>query len=148
MKRPAIAVLILWVLGNAAHAQAPSTADQVVEGSKVIVELVKIFKGKKDVGKDSGCKGSYADICVNNGTKTTMMVSLVHRSTEEVREVVILPGGKDAASRQVLVYGPTMCGRWVLRCRIAKAICCWRDATTSTSKSPSRLQAAFSPGAG
>jgi|SRR5690606_4323219 hypothetical protein len=97
MKRPAIAVLILWVLGNAAHAQAPSTADQVVEGSKVIVELVKIFKGKKDVGKDSGCKGSYADICVNNGTKTTMMVSLVHRSTEEVREVVILPGGKECS---------------------------------------------------
>ena len=75
--------------------QATSKADPVIEGGKLIVELVKVLSNKKDPTRDSGCKNSYADLCIENETGGSLTVLLEYRSTAEKREVVVLPQGKE-----------------------------------------------------
>ncbi len=77
--------------------QSPDKADQVIEGGKIIVELVKALSGKKDPNKDPGCKGKYADLCIDNISINSITAYLEHRISSEKREVVILPNGKECA---------------------------------------------------
>jgi len=77
--------------------QTLTKADPVIEGGKLIVELVKVLSNKKDQMKDSGCKGNYADLCIENETNRSLTVFLEHRPSAEKREVVILPGGKECS---------------------------------------------------
>ncbi len=74
---------------------AESTTNTVIEGGKLVVELIKALGTKKDQERDTNCKDSYADLCVENQTNGTISVSLLHRSSGESREVVVLPGGKE-----------------------------------------------------
>ncbi len=75
--------------------QSPPPAAPVIEGGKLIVELVKVFSSKKEVEKDPGCKGHYANICVYNESTESVTVLFEHRTTDEQREVVIQPTGKE-----------------------------------------------------
>ncbi len=82
------------ISGNSAG-QATGTADHVIEGSKVIVELVRALSGKKDPEKDPGCKGNYADLCIENESPNSITVYFEHRASAEKREVVVLPKGRE-----------------------------------------------------
>jgi hypothetical protein len=86
-------------------------ADPVIEGGKLIVELVKVLSSKKDFTKDSGCKNNYANICVENETRNSLTVVLEYRATAEKREVVILPKGKECCLQ-------AMVGVWTYDLRI------------------------------
>ena len=79
------------------YSQSTETTDQVIEGSKVIVELVKAFSKKKDGAKDSGCKNNHADLCIDNTSENSMTVILKHRASGDKREVVILPKGQECS---------------------------------------------------
>jgi hypothetical protein len=90
MKTVAVGVCLVLSFLNV-NAQSEKPANQVIEGGKVVVELIKVLRGKKDIEKSSGCKGSYADLCVLNESSTAISVSLVHRGTNERREMIIQP---------------------------------------------------------
>ena len=76
-------------------AQSTGTTDQVIESGKIIVELVKALSAKKESEKDPGCKGRYADLCIENNSTNSITVYLEHRASGEKREVIILPEGKE-----------------------------------------------------
>lgn len=75
--------------------QASTKADPVIEGGKLIVELIKVLSTKKDQSKDPGCKESYADLCIENESISSLTVLLEHRMSQERREVIVLPNGKE-----------------------------------------------------
>ena len=75
--------------------QATTKVDPVIEGGKLIVELIKVLSNKKDQAKDAGCKASYADLCIENESISSLTVLLEHRASSEQRDVVILPSGKE-----------------------------------------------------
>ena len=75
--------------------QINTKADPVIEGGKLIVELVKVLSSKKDPTKDTGCKNNYADLCIENGSDGSLTVLLEFRLTAEKREVVVLPQGRE-----------------------------------------------------
>ena len=77
------------------QSQASSTTNHVIEGGKLVVELIKAINARKDQDHNSGCKDSYADLCIENQVMDTLTVSLLHRGSGETREVIILPGGKE-----------------------------------------------------
>jgi hypothetical protein len=104
MKTVAVGVCLVLSFLNV-NAQSEKPANQVIEGGKVVVELIKVLRGKKDIEKSSGCKGSYADLCVLNESSTAISVSLVHRGTNERREMIIQPHMQDAVCRLLKVYG-------------------------------------------
>lgn len=87
---------IIFCAGSAVG-QTPETTDHIIEGSKIIVELVKALSNKKDSAKDPGCKGNYADLCIENTSTNSITVMLEHRDSAEKREVVILPKGKECS---------------------------------------------------
>ncbi len=97
MKTTMLLLCISFSLSQIAYSQSPETADHVIEGSKVFVELVKALSGKKDNGKDPGCKNNYADLCIENTADTSLTVILKNRASGEKREVVILPKGKECS---------------------------------------------------
>jgi hypothetical protein len=82
-----------------AYSQTPDKTEQVIEGGKIIVELVKAIGGKKDLGRDPGCKGNYADLCIQNQSSNSLTALLEHRVSGEKREVVVLPEGKECSLR-------------------------------------------------
>lgn len=86
--------IAMCISGNSSG-QAPETADQVIEGGKIIVELVKALSNKKDLDKNPGCKGNYADLCIENESANSITVQLDQRATSEKREVVVQPKGKE-----------------------------------------------------
>jgi hypothetical protein len=73
------------------NAQTDKATGQVIEGGKVVVELIKALKGNRDQEKSSGCKGMHADLCAVNESSSTISVVLVHRVSNERREMVIQP---------------------------------------------------------
>lgn len=75
--------------------QATAKTDKVIEGGKLIVELIKVLSNKKEQAKETGCKDSFADLCIENESISSLSVFLEHRSSSEKRDVVILPGGKE-----------------------------------------------------
>jgi len=83
------------------NAQSEKPANQVIEGGKVVVELIKALRGKKEIDKNPGCKDSFADLCVLNESSTAISVSLVHRLSNEKREMVIQPRLQECCLRIV-----------------------------------------------
>jgi hypothetical protein len=80
------------------QAQTPSTNstnNTVIEGGKLVVELIKAIGVKKDQDNAGGCKDAYADLCIENQSSGTITVSLLHRDSKEVREVVVMMAGKE-----------------------------------------------------
>ena len=75
-------------------AQTNAQADPIIEGGKVVVELIKALTSKKELEKNQGCKGKYADLCVLNESGGSITVVLNHQITDETRELVIRPGTK------------------------------------------------------
>ncbi len=100
---PVKTILIpLWLLlsggsGLVAQAANPNTSNQVIEGGKLVVELIKVFTNKKETERDPDCKNSHADLCVHNQSNSSLIVSLSFRQTGETREVVVLPGGRECS---------------------------------------------------
>lgn len=77
------------------NAQTKTAADQVVEGGKVLVELIKVFSNDREKNEANGCKGKHADLCIANARDTSLTVAIAHRLTEEQRELVIVYGSKE-----------------------------------------------------
>lgn len=87
---------ILLCLSESAHAQVSDKVTPVIEGGKLIVELVKALSAKKDMAKeDGGCKGSHADLCIRNLTSSGITVTFESRDRREEREIVIQPDGRE-----------------------------------------------------
>lgn len=96
--KTSILILCLAIgLSDKAATQSTETTGHVIEGGKLIVELVKALTNKKDVEKDPGCKGRYADLCIENASASSITVFLEHLISDDRREVVILPQGKECA---------------------------------------------------
>jgi hypothetical protein len=89
-----ILCLAMGMTGKGA-AQSTETTDQVIEGGKLIVELVKALSNKKDPLRDPGCKGKYADLCIENESLNSITVQFEHRASGLKREMVILPKGRE-----------------------------------------------------
>jgi hypothetical protein len=87
MKTKAGVFLWLCLFTCPLQGQETKTTDHVIEGSKVVVELIKALSGKKSLEK--GCKDAYADICIINETTNALTVTLFHRENAEQRELVI-----------------------------------------------------------
>jgi len=90
MKSGILIFCIAICISDRSSGQSAETTDQVIEGGKLIVELVKALSAKKDTDKDPGCKGKYADLCIENASLNSITVYLAHRVSAEKREVVIL----------------------------------------------------------
>ena len=95
MKTLAIGLtIVVLCLGNT-KGQSNKTADHVIEGGKVVVELIKVFSNKKSREDSPDCEGAYADLCVMNESLVSLTMSLHQRSSNEKREIVILPSMKE-----------------------------------------------------
>jgi len=92
MKTIGFALLLLLLSLMSSAAQSNKATEQVIEGGKVVVELIKAFGNKKDSKKYPGCKGNHADLCVKNESEVTIVVSLLHRDSNEKRELIIQSG--------------------------------------------------------
>lgn len=97
-------VILLWLcicfgLNPILYGQTADKTSDVIEGGKLIVELVKVLGTKKETIRDDGCKGQHADLCVVNETPSSITVSLEQHTSHEKREVVILPAGKECFLR-------------------------------------------------
>jgi hypothetical protein len=95
MKSSVLVCCIAMAISGKVVSQTTQTTDQVIEGGKIIVELVKALSTKKGNEKDPGCKGRHADLCIENSSSGSISVILEHRASGERREVVILPEGKE-----------------------------------------------------
>jgi hypothetical protein len=114
MKSSILILLASLCISGKSASQTTDKADQVIEGGKIIVELVKALGSKKDLYKDPGCKGKYADLCIENISLNSITAYLEHRISSEKREVVILPNGKEC-SLQIKV------GVWTYDLRVTGA---------------------------
>ena len=92
MKTVGIALFLILISMMSSNAQSDKVTDQVIEGGKVVVELIKALGGKRDSDKYPGCKGNHADLCVENASSVSIIVTLINRVSKEKREMVILPG--------------------------------------------------------
>jgi hypothetical protein len=97
MKTGILVLCIALCISDHSSGQSAETTDHVIEGGKLIVELVKALNAKKDTDRDTGCKGKYADLCIENESPNSIAVYLEHRGSTEKREVIILPEGKECA---------------------------------------------------
>lgn len=97
MKPLAISLCLILILRTEISGQSNQAADHMIEGGKVVVELLKVFAGKKDTDKNGGCKGSYADLCVLNESSGSISVTLQRAKTEEKKDMVILSGMKECS---------------------------------------------------
>lgn len=91
--------VFLWICLSTCQMQGQETktADHVIEGSKVVVELIKALSGKKN--SEKGCRDTYADICIVNETANALTVTLFHRENAEQRELVIQSSLKECCLR-------------------------------------------------
>lgn len=101
MKKSQLGFIVLITCGFMAQAQTKTAADQVVnqvvEGGKVLVELIKVFSNDKSKDEVSGCKGRHADLCIVNARDTSLTVVMTHRTSEEQRELVIATEGTECS---------------------------------------------------
>ena len=88
--------MVLVCLVNTAG-QSNQTADKVIEGGKLVVELINALNNKKDVDKNPGCKGKYADLCVENESPNSITVILHRQLTDEKKEMIIQPAMKECS---------------------------------------------------
>lgn len=115
MKSGIFLLCIALCISDHSSGQSAETTDQMIEGGKLIVELVKVLSGKRDTDKDTGCKGKYADLCIQNTSANSIAVYLEHRVSAEKREVVILPAGKECVLQ-------SRAGVWTYDLRITGAV--------------------------
>jgi len=97
MKTIAVSLCLVVFCFARTEGQTKNTTEQVIEGGKIVVELIKVLTGKKDLEKNPGCKGTYADLCVVNETPGSIAIVLRHRTVDEVREMVILPSMRECS---------------------------------------------------
>ncbi len=97
MKTIALALCMVIVCHGKTTGQTNHTADQVLEGGKLVVELISVLGGKHDLEKNPGCKGNYADLCVMNESEGSISVTLTKQVSTEKKEMVILPGMKECS---------------------------------------------------
>ncbi len=90
MKTIALSLCFVVCFCNA-KGQSKKPVDQIIEGGKVVVELIKAIRGKKDLEKGLDCQCKCSDFCITNEGPFSISASLQHRSTKEKRELVILP---------------------------------------------------------
>jgi hypothetical protein len=88
--------ILLWALMPCCS-DAQATASPVIEGGKLVVELIKVIGAKKETTHGTGCKDAYADLCIENQSAGSISVSFRHRISNEAREVVVLPAGKECS---------------------------------------------------
>lgn len=106
MKSVVVGLCLVFSFLNV-NAQSEKPASQVIEGGKVVIELIKALRTKKDTEKNPGCKGSYADFCILNESSSAITVSLIHRNSGEKREMIIQPRMSECclqAARGVWTY--------------------------------------------
>jgi len=89
------ACFLLTIPASWCQTQSSTTTNTVIESGRLVVELIKVLNAKKDQEHNSGCKDSYADLCIENKSEGSISVSLLHRLSGEVREVVVMSGGKE-----------------------------------------------------
>ena len=95
LKTHILGFILLWFAAGNVSAQSTPAQNSVIEGGKLVVELIKVLGISNDQKRDSGCKNNHADLCIINQSNGSFIVSLFRHQTEEVREVVVLPGGKE-----------------------------------------------------
>jgi|SRR5687767_2487390 len=98
MKTRAAGVLLVLFFCHG-YSQTNKPADHVIEGGKIVVELIKAIAGKKELEKNPGCKGIYADLCIKNESSESLITVLRHKASGEVCELVILPDMKECCLR-------------------------------------------------
>jgi len=96
MKTRVIGLLLVLLCSNL-YSQNQQAAGQVIEGGKVVVELIKAFQNKKETEKNPGCKGKHADLCIFNESSYSMTAILYHRINQEKREMIILPAMQECS---------------------------------------------------
>jgi hypothetical protein len=99
MKTIAIGLCVILLCFDQSVGQTNNASGKVIEGGKVVVELIKALNGRKDLDRNPGCKGKYADLCVVNESAASITVELNHQVSEEKREMVILPSSKECCLR-------------------------------------------------
>lgn len=90
-----LTLLVLCLAVCTINCQTNNQSYHVIEGSKIVIELIKAFSNKKDVMKEPGCKGSHADLCVTNLSIESLSVTMQHRMTNEFRDMVIQPSSME-----------------------------------------------------
>ena len=96
MKSVAIGLCLVLYSFNM-NGQTENAAKNVIEGGKVVVELIKVIVAKKDLDKNPGCKNSYADVCIVNESAGPVLAILIHRISGEKREMVIQSKTKECS---------------------------------------------------
>jgi hypothetical protein len=96
MKTKVLALLLGFCYCHA-DGQSNQAPIQIIEVGKVVVELIKAIQIKKEVEKNQGCKGTYADLCIFNESTYSMTAVLYHRINQEKREMIILPSSQECS---------------------------------------------------
>ena len=96
MKTVAIGLCLVFSL-TYMHAQSGQTADHVLEGSKIVVELIKALSSKRDIERNAGCRNTHADICISNECTIPILVTLYKRQSNEIRELIIQPTQRECS---------------------------------------------------
>src|SRR5688572_14158682 len=97
------------------NGQTDKTTQQVIEGGKVVVELIKAITAKKDLEKNPGCKNTYANVCIVNESGMPLLATLLHRITGEKREMVIQPKTKECCLQAAI-------GVWTYDLRVPESL--------------------------
>ena len=92
-----VAIGLCLVLSSFRMYAQTDKAAHVIEGGKVVVELIKVLAAKKDLDRNPGCKNTYASVCIVNESSVPLMATLQHRITGEKREMVIQPKTKECS---------------------------------------------------
>lgn len=82
-------VLLVLLSLQYATSQTTKPVEQVLEGGKVLVELIKVLSTDKVKNEATGCKGRHADFCVVNAQDTSLTMVITSRETEEQCELII-----------------------------------------------------------
>ena len=88
MKAVAVGLFLVLSAFNL-NSQTDKAAQLVIEGRKVVVELIKALATKKDSQVNAPCKNAYANLCILNESNTSIIADLQHRGSEEKREMII-----------------------------------------------------------
>ncbi len=97
MKKRQLGLILSITCCLGAQAQTKTTDQVVVEGGKVLVELIKVLSGDKNKDEETGCKGRHADLCITNDRDTSLTVTINHRTSDEQHELVIVYGGSECS---------------------------------------------------
>src|SRR5687768_17256050 len=79
------------------NAQTQQSPGHFIEGSKLVVELIKALSNKRDIEKNPGCRNMHADVCISNECLFPLVVTLHKRSSGERRELVIQPSQQECS---------------------------------------------------